>query len=53
MISLLLPALCWLAFGVVCALWWRRARVRVMRGGGGWLVAAHTPTNSDKRGAGG
>lgn len=26
MIGLLLLALCWLAFGVVCALWWRRAR---------------------------
>jgi len=34
MIGLLLLALCWLAFGVVCALWWRRARVRVMRGRG-------------------
>jgi len=53
MISLLLLALCWLAFGIVCAWRWRRARVRAMRVGGGWLVAAHNHANSDKRGAGG
>lgn len=33
MIALALLALAWLAFGTLCALWWRRARVRVGRSG--------------------
>ena len=52
MIALALLALAWLAFGTLCALWWRRALVRVGRVGGGWLVAAHNHANSDGRGAG-
>lgn len=53
MTALVLLALGWLVLGVVCVWRWRRARVRVVRVGGGWLVAAHTPANSDGRGAGG
>lgn len=38
MIDLVLLVLGWLALGVACAWWWRRARVRVVRVGGGWLL---------------